>query len=183
MRTKTSVFIAASLDGLIARPDGSIDWLEQANAVVPSSEDCGYGDFMASVDVLAMGRKTFEKVRTFDQWPYADKKVIVLSGSPLVIPAELSGTVHASAEPPGRLVARLSAEGARHLYVDGGITIQRFLAAGQIDDITITVIPILLGHGRPLFGPTPGDVKLLHVATRAFEFGFVQVKYQVVRSA
>lgn len=181
MRAKASVFIATSLDGFIARPDGSIDWLNDANAVVPSSEDCGYNEFMQSVDVLVMGRNTFELALTFDPWPYAGKKVVVLSSRPLTIPASLPNTVCASCESPDVLVERLSAEGTRHLYVDGGITIQRFLAAGLIDDITITLIPVILGQGRPLFGATENDITLVHVTTRTFEFGFVQIKYCVVR--
>lgn len=183
MSARASVFIATSLDGFIARPDGSIDWLNKANAVVPSGEDCGYNEFIKSVDVLVMGRNTFGTVLAFDAWPYGDKRVVVLSSRPLDIPAALSSTVSASSEPPDMLVERLSAEGARRLYVDGGITIQRFLAAGFIDDITITLIPVLLGRGRPLFGPIANDITLAHVATKTFEFGFVQVQYRVVRDA
>lgn len=182
MSVKASVFIATSQDGFIARPDGSIDWLNEANAVVPSGEDCGYAEFMKSVDVLVMGRNTLEMVLTFEAWPYEDKKVVVLSSKPLIIPARLPSTVSASSESPEVLVERLSAEGAQRLYVDGGKTIQRFLAAGLIDDITITLIPVLLGQGRPLFGPIENDITLALMATRTFEFGFVQVKYRVARS-
>lgn len=181
MRATASVFVATSLDGYIARPDGSIDWLDEANTVVPESEDCGYGEFIRSVDVLVMGRNTFEAALAFDDWPYEGTRVVVLSSRPLTIPASLP-TVSASSEAPEALVNRLSAEGAHRLYVDGGITIQRFLAAGLIDDITITLIPVLIGDGRPLFGALAKDVKLAHVATRTFDFGFVQVKYRVVRS-
>lgn len=181
MDAKASVFIATSLDGFIARPDGSIDWLNEANAAVPKGEDCGYAEFIEPIDVLVMGRNTFETVLTFDEWPYENTRVVVLSSRPLSIPATLPGSVSASSESPGMLVERLAAEGARHLYVDGGITIQRFLAAGLIDDITITLIPVLLGRGRPLFGPIENDITLAHVATRTFDFGFVQVKYRVVR--
>lgn len=181
MSAQASVFIATSLDGFIARPDGSIDWLNEASAAVPSGEDCGYAEFMESVDVLVMGRNTFETVLAFDAWPYEDKRVVVLSSKPLIFPARLPNTVSASSESPDVLVDRLSAEGAQRLYVDGGKTIQRFLAAGLIDDITITLIPVLLGQGRPLFGPVENDITLAHMATRTFEFGFVQVKYRVVR--
>ena len=177
------MFVATSLDGFIARPDGSIDWLNDANAVVPSGEDCGYCEFMKSVDVLVMGRNTFELALTFDAWPYEDKRVVVLSSNPLTIPVGLSSTVSASSETPDVLIERLSAEGAQRLYVDGGITIQRFLAAGLIDDITITVVPVILGQGRPLFGPVQNDIPLVLVASKAFEFGFVRVKYRVARDA
>jgi dihydrofolate reductase len=182
MTVRASVFIATSLDGFIARPDGNIDWLNDANSVVPSGEDCGYNEFMKSVDVLVMGRNTFELVLTFDAWPYEGKRVVVLSSKPLIVPSRLSDMVSASSESPDVLVSRLSSEGVQGLYVDGGITIQRFLAAGLIDDITITLIPVILGQGRPLFGPLEKDIPLVHEATKAFEFGFVQVKYRIARS-
>jgi dihydrofolate reductase len=91
--------------------------------------------------------------------------------------------VTASREKPTDLAARLSAEGKRHIYVDGGITVQSFLSAGLVDGLTITVIPVLLGTGKPLFGPLPSDVHLSHVSTHVYEFGFVQHKYRVRRAA
>lgn len=183
MTAISSVFVATSLDGFIARPDGSIDWLDEANALMPSGEDCGYGVFMQSIDVVVMGRHTFEQVLTFDAWPYGEKRVVVLSSRKVDIPATLSAAVSASSEAPALLVERLSAEGAKHLYVDGGITIQRFLAAGLIDDITVTLIPVLLGRGRPLFGPAEQDLHLALVGSRVFDFGFVQLSYRVARAA
>jgi len=183
MRAKTSVYIATSIDGFIARPDGSLDWLNDANAGVPSGEDFGYKEFMKSVDVLVMGRNTFAQVLTFDAWPYEDKKVVVLSSKPLRVPVELTNTVSASAESPNVLVERLSADGAIHLYIDGGVTIQRFLATGLIDEITITLIPVILGQGRPLFGQIEKDIPLVHLATKTFDSGFIQIKYLVERHA
>jgi dihydrofolate reductase len=179
MRARCSVFIATSLDGYIARLDGSIDWLESANRRVPAGEDCGYGAFMRSVDALVMGRNTFELALTFDPWPYADTKVVVLSSRPVTIPDRLAPTVAASSEAPADLVARLTASGHSHLYVDGGRTIQRFLAAGLIDEMTITLIPVLLGAGRPLFGPLARDIGLTLVSSVAYDFGFVQNRYRV----
>jgi dihydrofolate reductase len=88
-----------------------------------------------------------------------------------------------SDEAPAALVARLSAAGAQRLYVDGGVTIQRFLAAGLIDDLTMTLFPVLLGEGRRLFGPLAGDVPLQLVGSRVFDFGFVQLNYRVLRDA
>lgn len=183
MSTQVSVFIATSLDGFIARPDGSIDWLNDANSVVPNSEDCGYNEFINSIDVIVMGRNTFELALTFDVWPYEGKRVVVLSSKPLVLPVRLANSVSASSKSPDALYKRLSLEGAQHLYVDGGITIQRFLAAGLIDDITLTLIPVLLGQGRTLFGPLETDIPLVHVATKTFEFGFVQIVYRVIHQA
>lgn len=183
MRPTTAVFIATSLDGYIARPDGGINWLLQANAVVPAGEDCGYQAFMATVDVLVMGRKTFEQALQFDPWPYAGKPVVVLSRHGVNVPAALRDEVSVSADVLPELLARLSTTGARKLYIDGGEVIQSFLRAGLIDELTITVIPVLLGAGRPLFGPLDADVALTHVATHAYPFGFVQHHYRVQRTA
>jgi dihydrofolate reductase len=178
---KASVFIATSLDGFISRSNGDIDWLLEANKVVPPGEDCGFNAFISTVDVLVMGRNTFEQVIGFDSWPYGDTRMIVLSSRPIAIPPHLAGTVSGSSESPEELVARLADEGAQHLYVDGGITIQRFLEAGLIDELTITTIPILLGDGKPLFGSHKSDIPLVHVRTHAYEFGFVQSVYVVAR--
>jgi dihydrofolate reductase len=179
--SKCSVFIATSLDGYISRTDGGIDWLEKANSAIPKGEDCGYGEFMSGVDALVMGRNTFEQVLTFPAWPYGDTPVVVLSRSLVSLPGKVPATVSLSSEQPARLVERLANKGLRRLYVDGGITIQAFLAAGLIDEMTITVIPVLLGSGKPLFGALPGDVELELLSSRAFEFGFVQSKYRVRR--
>lgn len=183
MTIKSSIFIATSLDGFIARPDGNIDWLNQANSVVPSGEDCGYLAFMASVDVLVMGRNTFEQVLTFGEWSYGDKKVVVLSRKGFVVPKELKDTVSTSSEDPKLLVERLASEGAQHLYIDGGKTIQSFLASGLVNEIIITIIPILLGTGLPLFGPLKADINLKHVSTNAYPFGFVQSRYRIGNNA
>lgn len=179
MGTKVSVFIAISLDGFIARTNGDIDWLNEANAAVPEGEDCGYQAFMASVDVLVMGRKTYEQVLSFGAWPYGQTRVIVLSRTPIQFPDDLPECITHSAEPPRILYNRLVQEGAQHLYIDGGATIQRFLAAGLIDELTITVIPILLGEGIPLFGSLAKEIPLTHLSSHSYDFGFVQLKYAV----
>ncbi|MBD0268730.1 MAG: dihydrofolate reductase [Cyanobacteria bacterium Co-bin8] len=183
MPTKSSVFIATSLDGYIARADGNLDWLDRANANVPPDEDFGYNDFIASVDVLVMGRNTFEKALSFGDWPYGSKPVVVLSRGSVSIPKAIADTVSASSEPPRALVERLAASGAKHLYIDGGLVIQSFLREGLIDEITLTLIPVLLGSGKPLFGNLDQDIELTHVATKAYEVGFVQSKYCVAKRA
>jgi dihydrofolate reductase len=176
---KVSVYVGTSIDGYIARRDGSIDWLNEAQGLVPEGEDCGFRAFMDSVDAMVMGRKTFEQVLTFGQWPYGETPVVVLSHNPVTIPPRLPETVSHSTDPPKVLLERLSKQGVEHVYVDGGRTIQGFLADGLIDEITITTIPVVLGDGLPLFGPMEDDLKLTHVGTRAYEFGFVQTIYQV----
>lgn len=172
-----SVFIATSLDGFIARPDGNIDWLGEPSG---DEEDHGYEAFMASVDYLVMGRNTYEKVLSFGiPWPYT-KPVIVLTNRPLEIADEMAASVEAMSGSPAEIVARLKERGASHLYIDGGKTIQDFLSAGLIQRLIITRIPILLGTGIPLFGDLPHDIRVRHVATGTFRGGLVQSEYEVV---
>jgi dihydrofolate reductase len=179
---KASVFIATSLDGFIARANGDLDWLAGAESA-STEQDYGYREFMDTVDTIVMGRNTFELVSTFDTWPYGGKRVVVLSSGPNAIPPRLVDDVEWLSLPPRRLVERLATRDATHLYVDGGKTIQGFLNAGLIDELTITRIPILIGTGIPLFGPLDHDVSLAHIATRHFENGFVQSKYRVADTA
>jgi len=179
MNITTSVYIATSLDGFIARRDGSIDWLNKASAIVPKGEDCGFQEFMDTVDTLIMGRKTFEQVLSFGEWPYGKTPVVVLSHEPLSLPPHQPDTVTHSSESPRALLERLATEAVEHIYVDGGNTIQGFLAEGLIDRITITTIPVILGDGIPLFTSVGEDIKLTHVNTKVFEFGFVQTTYSV----
>lgn len=174
-------FIATSMDGFIAREDGGIDWLTELEP--PPGEDYGYAAFMATVDVLVMGRNTYEKMLTFPEWYYGDKPVVVLTRGELEIPKRLKKTVSTMHADPVAVVAELHQKGARHLYVDGGVTVQGFLNAGLLDQFIITRIAILLGRGIPLFGRTPGDVKLKHLETQTFSTGFVQSRYDVLRSA
>lgn len=175
---RISAYIAISLDGYIARKNGDLDWLNAADE--GAEEDFGYQEFMDSVDVMILGRRTFEQVLTFAEWPYGVKPVVVLSRRHLEIPTYLMPIVSVSLESPGDLVARLISQGATHLYIDGGVTIQRFLAAGLIDEITLTYIPLLLGAGIPLFGPLNREVRLMLLATRAFTNGYVQSRYRIV---
>lgn len=178
MSIKCSVFIATSLDGFIARKDGAIDWLV-GDELEASGEDYGYKAFFDSVDALVMGRNTYELALTFPEWPYTDKRVVVLSSSTPPIPERLSTSVSHLAGTPTEVVQRLSADNARHLYIDGGKTIQGFLAAGLIDEMIITRIPILIGEGIPLFGPLVQDIHLEHIQTRAYGNGLVQSHYRV----
>jgi dihydrofolate reductase len=175
---KCSVFIAVSLDGFIARLDGSIDWLEAANQTVPVGTDLGYEHFFASIDAMVMGRKTFEQVLTFVKWPYEKKTLVVLSRTLATLPEGAPASVSLSRETPSVLAHRLEVEGFHHLYIDGGKTIQSFLQAGLIDEMTITTIPVVLGEGLPLFSDIGEDIHFSVVSSRAYEFGFVQTKYK-----
>lgn len=181
---KVSVYIATSLDGFIAREDGGLDWLPGAQEGDGDSggEDYGYHEFMDSVDILVMGRNTYETVLGFGQWPYGDKQVVVLSSGQVDIPDDLAATVESRSCSPAELVKGLSESGAKHLYVDGGKTIQGFLNAGLISEIIITQVTVLIGSGIPLFGPLSGDKQLALIESRSFDNGFVQSKYRVIES-
>lgn len=179
MLAKCSVFIATSLDGFIAREDGSIDWLMKANTLVPPGEDGGYKAFISTVDGLIMGRHSFEKVLSFDPWPYGELPLVVMSSQPIKIPDHIKKCVSTSSETPAELVKRLTNEGFKHLYIDGGITIQNFIAGNLINELTITLVPVLLGSGRSLFGTLTHDIELNQLATHTFGGGFVQVKYKI----
>lgn len=170
-----SIFIGTSLDGFIARPNDDLDWLPAGGG-----EPHGYDEFMASVDALVIGRKTFEKVLTFGDWPYGDKRVVVLSSRPVDLSVVRGGRVEQMSGTPAEIVAQLAASGAHHLYIDGGITIQRFLRAGLIERLIITRVPVLIGEGIPLFGSLPHDVRLQHISTRHFPSGLVQSEYHVL---
>ncbi|WP_256079127.1 dihydrofolate reductase family protein [Massilia sp. YIM B04103] len=179
---KASVFVGCSLDGFIARPDGALDWLmgtpEAGNAPPPEH---GYDAFMAGIDTVLMGRKTFETVLAMGIWPYAGKRVVVLSTTLAALPDSMAGKAELQRGPVAALAAQLAADGCQGLYVDGGATIQAFLRAGLIDEITISRLPVLIGAGITLFGALPHDVKLEHLRTKIYEGGMVQSAYRVLR--
>ena len=156
MRPKTTVYIATSVDGFIARADGAIDWLEHD----AGDDDYGFHAFMASIDAIILGRATYQQVLGFGVWPYKGKRVTVYSRTlgPDDTPEHLRDQVEFSGLPPGELLDQLGRAGVAHVYVDGGKTVQSFLAAGLIDELIISRMPILLGAGIPLFGPLGGDV-------------------------
>ena len=170
---KASVFVGTSLDGFIARANGDLDFLEAGGG-----EPHGYDEFIATVDALVIGRKTFETVLTFGSWPYGNKPVVVLSTRPLA-PTPPGAMVERMSGAPADIVSQLAARGIGHIYVDGGITIQRFLEAGLIHRLIITRVPVLIGGGIPLFGAVARDIPLRHVATRHYASGLVQSEYLV----
>lgn len=177
--TRVSVFVGASLDGFIARENGDLDWMQGPSDPGAGPTDYGYEAFIARIDALVMGRETFEKVLTFNEWPYGEKPVIVLTHRPVRIPARVSRTVEAMAGSPEEIVDRLNRRGLRRIYVDGGRTIQGFLASGMVDELIVSRLPVLIGQGIRLFGPLPTDVRLSHVQTRTFPGGMVQSAYEV----
>lgn len=176
---KASVYIATSVDGFIARENGSVDWLPTGEDA--GGEDHGYQDFMNSVDALVMGRNSYEMVLSFGgAWPYGEKPVIVLTTQQLAIPENISNTVSVMSGSPSDVVQRLAERGYKHLYIDGGKTIQGFIRAGLIQKLIITKVPILIGAGIPLFGAIPDDIKLRHLETLQFDNGMVQSQYEIL---
>ena len=172
---RLSVFCGLSVDGLLARPDDTFDFLNTGE-----QEPHGFKEFLASVDVVVIGRRTFDVVLKLGHLAlYGKKPVVVLSGRRLDSSSASDGVVEQMSGEPGEIVTRLEARGFQHAYVDGGLTIQRFLAAGFIDRLVITRVPVLIGEGIPLFGPVPRDIPLHHVATRSYNGGLVQSEYEI----
>jgi dihydrofolate reductase len=171
-RPRLSVFMAMSLDGYIARPDGSLGWLEPFEK---SGEDYGYPAFFESVDALVIGRNTYETVLGFPAWPYGQKRVVVLTHRPA---AALHGEEFSN-EQPVALAKRLGREGAQHLYVDGGVVARSFLRARLVDDLALSIIPVVLGAGIRLFGESEPEQALVLEGSRSWPSGLVQVRYRV----
>ncbi len=176
MTVKISVYIATSADGFIARKNGDIDWLPPGSE---GGEDYGYAEFISTVDYIVMGRNSFEKVLTFGEWQY-DKKVIVLTSRDLTLPPELADKVEPLHLSPRELIQEMDIRGAKRIYLDGGVTIQRFLREGLVDEMTITTIPILIGEGLPLFGELEKDINLELMTSKSFKNGFVQTRYKAL---
>src|SRR5262245_8696995 len=171
-----------SVDGFIARRDDRLDFLDTSDGsdLEGGPESHGFEEFIASVDALVMGRRTYDVVLGFGQWPYGRKPVFVLSKRRLK-KAPKGAVVERLSGEPAEVIAELEKRGLEHLYVDGGATIQRFLAAGLIDRLVLSRVPVLVGRGISLFGKLPRDVRLKHVATRTFRGGMVQTEYSVMR--
>ena len=173
------VFIATSLDGYIARRNDDIDWLTGFPTL---GEDHGYDAHIAAMDGIIMGRGTYEKVLSFDQWYYT-KPTIVLSRTldPQSVPDHLKDQIEIFAGTPDEAMTLVAACGWQKIYADGGRLIQSFLREGLIEDMIVSTIPTLLGDGIPLFGPLDNDIALEHMGTKSFPSGLVQSKYRVKR--
>lgn len=176
---KISVFMAISLDGFIARPDGDVAWLHEGEPP-PDGDDAGFGVFFNSIDVLVMGRASFEKVLEFDEWAYGSKPIVVMSKTLKTVPEHLRDTVTISSDSPQELIATLSEQGSRHMYLDGGKLIQSFLRDGLVNEMTLTTIPVLIGKGIPLFSELDKDIHLKHLNTKSWSNGFVQTHYRLI---
>jgi dihydrofolate reductase len=168
------VYIATSIDGYIAKPDGDISWLQDNHN--PNNDDYGYAEFIKHIDALVMGRKTYEKVRTFGEWPYT-KKVIVLSGKLTEVPLELTGKVEFFSGENKEVLEHCHKSGFKNLYIDGGKVIQSFLEHDKIDELIITRLPIILGDGVPLFSINSTSLKFKHKSTTVYDDALVKSHY------
>ena len=171
---KTFIYIAASLDGFIARKDGNLDWLDEIPN--PGKDDFGFNEFMQKIDAVVMGKNTYEKVMTFKKWPYL-KPVFILSSTIKSIPDELKKKVEIMKGNPKHILDSLSDAGFNNFYIDGGATIRNFLKEDLIDELIITRIPVLLGDGIPLFQTLPHELKFEHVKTDVYNNGLVKSHY------
>jgi dihydrofolate reductase len=172
-RPRTSTFVAMSLNGFLARSDGSVDWLERFQG-----EEHGYRAFFESVDTLVLGRRTYDFVLTMvgarSPWPYSGKRCVVMTHRHV----EGRNQERSFEGEPSVLLDQLTAEGARHVYVDRGVVIRSFLAAGCLDHLTVSVVPCLLGTGFPLFGGVRRETGLGLVSATSFKNGLVQLQYE-----
>ena len=166
MEKRNLVFIATSLDGYIADRKGRLDWL--TTIPNPEQSDMGYNEFMAQVDALVMGRKTFETVCGFEgDWPYA-KPVFIVSRTLDTLAEDYRDKAELVIGSLTEILEQIHNKGYHKLYIDGGVTIQNFLKEDLIDEITITTIPIVLGGGTALFSKLPTELEFTLVSSKVF---------------
>lgn len=172
-RPSVSIYIAVSIDGYIARQDGGLDWLDRVGGF---DEDYGFQKLMESIDAVVLGRKTYEVASTVPD-PYPGKRVIVLSRS--------LDSVKAGMELYGgdltELRIKLQKEGIKHLWVDGGSTISQFLSLQLVDEMTLSVIPIILGSGIPLFHVLSKEIPCRLISSQSYRSGLVQLHYAILK--
>lgn len=178
-RPKISIFIATSIDGYIAKENNDIEWLTSFKPPTAENEDkdCGFSRFFSTVDALVMGRNSYDVVSHFDSWPYEGKRVIVLSSTLTSVckQAELfKGDII-------QLIKRLHNDGIKHVYIDGGATISQFLNMGLIDQLIISIIPVVLGSGIPLFSNINHDTWCQLDSSKAYSNGLVQLRYNIIK--
>lgn len=163
---KNSVFIATSIDGCIADKNGGLDWLQSVPN--PNNDSLGYVEFIDTVDAIVMGRKTYETVAGFDiDWPYTIP-VYVLSNTLKEVPEKLAEKVFIVNGTLNEVLADIHSKGHHKLYIDGGTTISSFLKEGLIDEMIISIIPILLGGGPKLFNELPEIVNFTLKSSKTY---------------
>lgn len=172
-RPKISVYIAASIDGYIARSDGSLDWMDRVGGF---DEDYGFKKLLSSIDALVIGRKTYEVATTVPD-PYPGKRIVVLSNSLETVRSGMELYRGDLAE----LVAKLDREGVRHIWVDGGVTISQFLSSKMVDTMTLSIIPVILGAGMPLFSLIAKEISCRLISAESYPSGLTQLRYAIIQ--
>lgn len=169
-------FVAASVDGYIADVDGGVDWLPQGDA-----DDYGYGEFYAGVDALVMGRRTYDQVLAFGEWPYAGKPAYVFTAHP---PDDNPYEVEFVSAAPAHFIQSVAAQYSGVVWLVGGANLaEQFRNAGLIDEYLVFVIPVVLGQGIPLFGGD-GPPTALHLEeTKTYAGGVVMLRYRSAHSS
>lgn len=172
---KCKLFIATSIDGYIAREDGALDWLDAIPN--PDQLDYGYHTFYDSVDTLIMGRKTYEEVLGFGvDWPYPNCKTYIVSSKEVEIKTENTYLINDPLE--SKIKEWQNEEGKDIWVVGGGVLISSMLDLGLIDEMLLTITPVILGSGIPLFPNSPKETQFELVKTEAFDTGFVNLTYK-----
>ena|SRR3984957_20443352 len=175
-RPKISIYIATSIDGYIAREDGSLDWHDQ----VHDDEDYGLQKFLDSIDTVILGRKTYEIVTgliaSFSDWPYTGKRVIVLSSSLQCV----KGQVELFKGDLIQLTSQLHSEGVKHIWIDGGVAASQFLDHQLVDNMTLSIIPVILGAGIPLFSQLGKELPCRLISSQSYPTGLVQLNYELM---
>jgi dihydrofolate reductase len=166
-----TLFIATSLDGYIAGPDDDLSWLF-------TDTDYGFTDFYAKVDALIIGRGTYDVFRGFGEWPYPGRRAVVVSRQPN-LEIHSPDTTHHSGDLPA-LIENLERDGYRNVWlVGGGELVRSFLERGLLDRVTVSLHPVLLGRGVPLFPSGFPKTLLMFQDAEAYESGLVQLNYLV----
>ncbi len=171
---KISIYIAASIDGYIAREDNSLDWMDRVGGF---DEDYGFKQLLDSIDTLIIGRKTYDVATTVSD-PYPGKRVVVLSNR---LKSVKEGMELYSGDLV-ELISKLHAQGAKHIWVDGGVTLSQFLASQLVDTMTLSIIPVILGGGLPLFNQIGKEISCRLTSSQSYPSGLVQIKYEIVQS-
>ncbi|ARS37327.1 dihydrofolate reductase family protein [Pontibacter actiniarum] len=173
---KLVLYIAASLDGFIARKNGDTSWLHDERYAI-EGEDFGYRAFLQGIDTTLMGHSTYQAVLGFEiPFPYPDKTNYVFSRS------QHPETEHVQFVQQGvpEFVQRLKQQPGQDIWLIGGGQVNTLLLnAGLIDEVVLTYIPIVLGSGIPLFAAGAREKQLQAQESRSFRNGFVQVSYSL----
>jgi dihydrofolate reductase len=171
---KTTYYVASSLDGYIAKEDGDVSWLEELNI---SMEDAGYDEFYSTVDALVMGRKTYEMIVSFGKWPYGDKPVWVCSSNSIT---PIEGSNLQAGNTPEEVYKAANEMNIKHLWlVGGGSLASSFLVNNLLTNISLSLMPIILGGGIKLFGDVPAPIKINKESEKTHKSGMVQLEYTI----